>query len=178
MEESHGYDNFPQHIQNHTTEQCQITAGDSINPEELPQLKEDWDNGQFADADTNLINRHNTHSESERIRREYTQHLLDLSYNQYIFTKRIPQINCSIPAQIQTITGYHQGDHRHNLMILTGITLHPRPCRRSTLACTGRGKCALLYGHRLFGEKTQSAESRKARKRRQNYKQQMKKLSF
>ena len=34
---------------------------------EIPQLKEDWKNGQFTDADTNLINRHNTHSESERI---------------------------------------------------------------------------------------------------------------
>ena len=31
-------------------------------------------------------------------------------------------------------------------------------------AC-GRGKHALLLRHRLFGEKTQSAEGRKARKR-------------
>ena len=44
-QESHGYDNFPQDIQNHTTEQCQITSEDSINPEEIPQLEEDWDNG-------------------------------------------------------------------------------------------------------------------------------------
>ena len=78
LEESHGYDNFPQHVQNHTTEQCQITSGCSINPEEIPQLEEDWDNSQFTDTYTNLINRHNMHSESERIRREYTQHLLDL----------------------------------------------------------------------------------------------------
>ena len=84
-EESHGYDNFPQHVQNYTTEQCQITSGDSIESEEIPQLEENWDNGQFTDADTNLINRHNTHSESERIRREYTQHLLDLSDNQYYY---------------------------------------------------------------------------------------------
>ena len=34
---------------------------------------------------TNLITRHNTHSESERIRREYTQHLLDISDNQYYY---------------------------------------------------------------------------------------------
>ena len=27
LEESHGYDNFPQHVQNHTTEQPQITSG-------------------------------------------------------------------------------------------------------------------------------------------------------
>ena len=36
--ESHGYDNFPQHVQNYTTEQHQITSGDSINSEEIPQL--------------------------------------------------------------------------------------------------------------------------------------------
>ena len=48
----------------------QITSGYRIDPEEIPQLEEDWDIGQFADADMNLINRHNTHSESERIRRE------------------------------------------------------------------------------------------------------------
>ena len=45
LEESHGYDSFPQHIQNHTTEQHQITSGDSIDPEEIPQLEEDWENG-------------------------------------------------------------------------------------------------------------------------------------
>ena len=82
-EESHGYDNLPQDIQNHSTEQNQVTPGYSIDSEEIPELEEDWDNGQFADADTNLITRHNTYSESERIRWDYTQQLLDLSDNQY-----------------------------------------------------------------------------------------------
>ena len=40
-EESHGYVDFPQHIQDHTTEQNQITSGYSINPEEIPELEED-----------------------------------------------------------------------------------------------------------------------------------------
>ena len=100
LEESHGYDNFPQDIQNHTTEQCQITSGDSINSEEILQLEEDWDNSQFTDADTNMINRHNTHSESERIRKEYTQHLLDLSDNQYYYKenpKNQLQYSCPDP---------------------------------------------------------------------------------
>ena len=82
-EEFHGYDNLPQNIQNHSTEQNQITPGYSVDSEEIPELEEDWDNDQFADADTNLITRHNTHSESERIRWDYTQQLLDLSDNQY-----------------------------------------------------------------------------------------------
>ena len=82
-EESHGYDGCPQDIQNHTAEQNQITSGYSIDPEEIPELEEDWDNGQFADVDSNLITQHNTHSESERIRGNYTQQLLDLSDNQH-----------------------------------------------------------------------------------------------
>ena len=79
-ENSHGYDDFPHDIQNHTTEHNQITPGYSDDSEEIPELEEDWDNGH---ADTNLITRHNTHSESERIRWDYTQQLLDLSDNQY-----------------------------------------------------------------------------------------------
>ena len=98
LQESHGYDIFPQHVQNHKTERCQITSGDSVDPEEIPQLQEDWDNGQFTDTDTNLINRHNTHSESERIGREYTQHLLDLSDNQYFYEENpINQLQYSSP---------------------------------------------------------------------------------
>ena len=90
LEESHGHDNFSQHVPNHTLVQHfmgqhQITSRHNINSEEIPQLEENWDNGKFTDVETNLINRHNTHSESERIRREYTEHLLDLSDNQYCF---------------------------------------------------------------------------------------------
>ena len=82
-EESHGYEDFSQDIQNHTTAQNQITPEYSANSEEIPELEEDWDNGQFADAETTLITRHNTHSECERIRLDYIQQLLDLSDNQY-----------------------------------------------------------------------------------------------
>ena len=35
------------------------------------------------DAESTLITHHNTHSEGERIRWDYTQWLLDLSDNQY-----------------------------------------------------------------------------------------------
>ena len=77
LEESHRHDNFSQNVPNHTpvehfTGKNQIASRHNIDSEEILQLEEDWDNGQFADADTNLINRHNTHSESERIRKEYT----------------------------------------------------------------------------------------------------------
>ena len=82
-EESNGYEDFPQDIQNHSTAQNQITPEYTADSAEIPELEEDWDNGQFADAKMTLINQHNTHSESERIRRDYTQQLLDLSDNQY-----------------------------------------------------------------------------------------------
>ena len=103
LEESHGHDKFFQHIPNHTPVhyfmgQDQITSRHNIDSEEIPQLEEDWDNGQFTNADTNLINRHNTHSESERIRKEYTKRLLDLSDNQYYFKENpINQLQYSSP---------------------------------------------------------------------------------
>ena len=169
LEESHGYDNFPQHIQNHTTEQCQITSEDNIHPEEIPELEEDWDNGQFANADSN-INRHNTHSESERIRREYTQHLLDLSDNQYYNEENhINQLQYSYPAPDY----YRTWSRRLQTQPHDPNRYYPQSPDPVDIQCwhtCGRGKCTLLHRYRLFREKTQSAESRKARKRRQNYK--------
>ena len=38
---------------------------------EIPELEEDSDQDQFADSDY-LIDQHNTHQESERIRHEYS----------------------------------------------------------------------------------------------------------
>ena len=177
-EESHGYDDFPKDIQNHITEQSQITSGYGIDPDEIPQLEEDWDNGQFADADTNLINRHNTHCESERIRREYTQHLLDLSDNQpYNKENPINQLQYSSPDP-----DYYGTPTRLSQKEPHDPKGHypppPEPADAQCWHTHGRGKRALLHGHRLFGEKTQSAERRKARKRRQNCRQQMRKLSF
>ena len=51
---------------------------------------------------------------------------------------------------------------------------YPPPSDPADIQCWymhGRGKRALLHGHRLFCEKTRSAEGRKAGKRRQNYRQ-------
>ena len=82
-EESHGYEDFPQDIRDHTTAQHQITPEYNNDSEQIPESEEDWDNGQFVDAESTLITWHNTHSESERIRQDYAQQLLDLSDNQY-----------------------------------------------------------------------------------------------
>ena len=87
-EDPHRLHNFPQQISDHLPEynftgQQQVTSTDDNVFDEIPQLEEDWQNGQFADGDTNLINGHNTHSESEKIKKACTEHLLDLTENQY-----------------------------------------------------------------------------------------------
>ena len=66
--------------------------------DEIPPLEEDWENSQFTDADTDIINRHNTHLESERIQKEYSEHLLDLTDNQY-YSEEYPStwLQYSIP---------------------------------------------------------------------------------
>ena len=40
-EECHGYDDFPQDFQNHTTEHDHITPGNNPDSENIPELEED-----------------------------------------------------------------------------------------------------------------------------------------
>ena len=73
-EDSHRPHNFPQQISDHSSEhnftgQQQVTSTDNNVFDEILQLEEDWENSHFTDTDTNLINRHNTHSESTRIQK-------------------------------------------------------------------------------------------------------------
>ena len=176
-EESHGYEDFPSHIQINTTAPYQTTTEYNVNSEEIPEL-EDWDNGQFADAESTLITHHNTHSESEQIRQDYTQQLLDLMDNQYYkeetpvnqlqYSSLDPDYYRSPPRRSQ------RAPHDPN-------GYYPPPLNPTDIQywhMQGRGKRALLHGYRLFSEKTRSTESRKSRKRWQNYRQQMRKLSF
>ena len=102
-EDPHRLCSFPQQISDHSPEdnftgQQQVTSTDNNVFNEIPQLEKEWENSQFADADTNLINRHNTHSGSKRIQKEYTEHLLDLTHNQY-YSEEYPlnQLLYSIP---------------------------------------------------------------------------------
>ena len=62
---------FSQQISDHSPEdnftgQQQVTSTEHNIFDEIPQLEDDWENGQLADVDRNLINRQNTHSENER----------------------------------------------------------------------------------------------------------------
>ena len=152
-EESHGYDDFSQDIQNHTTEQNQITPEYSAHSEEIPKLEEDWVNGKFADAKTTLITRHNTHSESERIRWDYTQQLLDLSDNQY-YEEETPvnhlQYSSSDPDYYSSPNRRSQkAPHEPNGY----YSSLPDPADVQHWYACGRGKWALLHGHRLLVRK-------------------------
>ena len=73
-EDPHRPHNLPQQVSDYLPantftgpQQAVTTEHNTFN--EIPQLEEeeDWEIGQFTDADSNLINRHNTNSESERI---------------------------------------------------------------------------------------------------------------
>ena len=169
-EESHGYEDFPSDIQINTTAPYQTTTEYNIDSEEIPEL-EDWDNGQFADAESTLIIHHNTHSESERIRWDYTQQLLDLTDNQY-YEEETPvnQLQYSSPDP-----DYYRLPPRKSQRAPCDPNSYYPPLRDPADVqhwyAQDRAKRALLHGHRLFGEKTRSAESRKARKRQQNYRQ-------
>ena len=61
---SHGYEDLPSGIQEATTTAHRDATQYHANAEEIPEL-ENWDNEQFDDAESTLINHHSTHSESE-----------------------------------------------------------------------------------------------------------------
>ena len=62
---SHGYEDLPSGIQDTTTTAHRDATQYHTNTDEIPELEEDWDNGQFNDAESTLITHHNTHSESK-----------------------------------------------------------------------------------------------------------------
>ena len=103
-EDSHRPGNLPEKVLDHlptnsSTGPHPATATEYNISDEIPQIEEeDWENGQFADADITLIDRHNTHVESERIQKEYAEHLLDLTDNSY-YSEEYPsvQLQYSIP---------------------------------------------------------------------------------
>ena len=119
--------------------QYQLDSTHTINSEEIPQLEEDWDDSQFANtnADTNLINRHNTHSESERI---ITPNIYLIYQTINIIMKKTPLISCSIQPRSRLLqdTDKEIADSTPQPCWLLPIT--PRSSRHSTLACMWKRK--------------------------------------
>ena len=151
-------------LEDNFTGQQQVTSTDNNVFDEIPQLEEDWENGKFTDTDTNLLNRYNTHAKSERIQKEYTEHLLDLTDNQY-YSEEYP----SNQLQYSILNPDYYGHllRRSHTQQCDPAGYYPPssdPAEVQHWHAHGRGKCTFLHGHRCFGEK-QKAESRKARKR-------------
>ena len=173
-EVSHGYKDLPSGIQDTTTTAHQDAIQYNADADEIPEL-EDWDNGQFDYTESTLITYHNTHSESERIRREYTQNFLDLTDNQYY-----EEETSAYQLQYSSLDPnyYNSPPKRSQKPPIDPNGYYPPPPDPADVQhwyVQGRGKRALLHEHRLYGEKARSAESRKASKRQQNYRQQMRK---
>ena len=157
-EDSYRPCNFPQQISDHSPEdnftgQQQVTSTDNNVFDEIPQLEEDWENSQFTDADTNLLNRHNTHTESERIQKECTEHLLDLTDNQY-YSEDYP----SNQLQYSILNPDYYGPplRRSHTQPHDPVGYYPPPPDPVDVQCWhthGRGKLTFLHRHRLFGER-------------------------
>ena len=83
---------------------------------EIPVLEDDSDPYQFADFDTYMTN-HNTHRTSERIRKEYSAALHNLSDDKYYakidraeFTNYTPASQYDQPAHHQEVPRPSQAD--------------------------------------------------------------------
>ena len=124
------------------------------NYSEIPQLESDIgkeEEGQFEDIQT-YLDHHNTYQESRNIHKEYTKRLLDLDDERYYW-----DIDCIYETYGQT--------RDHIPVIQT-----PRPHRtmQELIQTYGRGRGQArreeLHGHRPFGARTQSLQSRIQRK--------------
>ena len=109
--------------------------------------------------------------------KEYTEHLLDLTDKQY-YSKEYPSVQ--LQYSILDPDYCWSQTRRSHTQSCNPVCYYPPSPDSADIQCWhahGRGKHALLHGHRLFGEKTCSAEGRKARKRQQNFNQHIRKLS-
>ena len=136
---------------------------------ELETDKENWEEGQFVDAD--LIDCHNTTEESDRIHCKYSAHfekVTEQEYSPYYGTTPGFKYEVPEPEYYNSDTQPKQYQRYQN----PNVYHPPLPsmedlCTRYGHRC-GRAKRLELHSHRLYGEKTRSLESRIARKCKKN----------
>ena len=136
---------------------------------ELEDDEENWEEGQFTDAD--FIDHHNTTEESDQIHRVYSAHfekVADKGYSSH--NSRMPGLQYQIPEPeyYNSDTRPKQYQRHQNL----NVHLPPPPSTEDLHQWHGHGcsraKHLELHSHRLYGEKTRSLESRIARKHKKN----------
>ena len=137
--------------------------------QELQDDEENWEEGQFTDAD--LIDHHNTTEESDRIHHEFSVHfekVTEQAYSPYHSTTQGLEYQIPEPEYYNSNTRPKQYQRYQNLNVYL-----PRPPFTADL-CTwyghkcGRAKHLELHSHRSYGEKTRSLESRIARTHKKN----------
>ena len=140
--------------------------------EDIPELedeKENWEEGQFVDAD--LIDHHNTTKESDKIHHEYSTHFEKVTkqaYSSYHSTTQGLEYQIPEPEYYNSDTCPKQYQRYQN----PNVYLLPPPSTEDLhtwyVHGCGRAKCLELHSHRLYREKTRSLESRIARKHKKN----------
>ena len=140
--------------------------------EDIPELEnneENWEEGQFADAD--LTDHHNITEKSDRRHHEYSAHfkkVTDQAYSPYHSTTQDLEYQIPEPEYYNSDTHPKQYQRYQN----PNVYLSPLPSTQDL--CTwyghrcGRVKHLELHSHRLYGEKTRSLKSRIARKCKKN----------
>ena len=140
--------------------------------EDIPELEtdeENWEEGQFDDAD--LINHQNTTEESDRIHRKNSAHFEKVTEQEYSpYHGTTSCLEYKIPKWEYYNSDTQQKQHQRH-QIQNVYLLAPSPTEDLHTwyghGC-GRAKHLELNSHTLYGQKTRSLESRIARKRKKN----------
>ena len=172
----------PEHSVHQETEQSreQYQSNHRSQLEDILELENEdknWEEGQFVEVD--LIDHHNTTTESDRIRQEYSAHFAKSTDQEYNSHNNItPGLEYYIPEP-----EYYNSDTRpkqYKTYQNPNVYLLPPPATEDLRQWHGRGcgraKRLELHSHRLYGEKTRSLESRIAHKHKKNQRQRERKL--
>ena len=129
--------------------------------EDIPKLetdKENWDEGQFDDAE--LLYNHNSAEENDRIRHKYSAYFEKVEDQEYSPYHTVQGVEYHIPEQIIITPINNQNSIRDSK---TKMYTYPTPSIKDLLTWYSRGRrrarCLKLHSHRLYGEKSRSLES-------------------
>ena len=138
--------------------------------EDIPELEtdeENWDDGQFDDAE--LLYNHNSTEESDRICREYSAYFEKVEDQQYS-----PYHTAQGEYHIPEPDYYHNNTQPKQYQKQQNQNVYLPPPSSIKDICTwygrgrGRARHLELHGHGLYGEKTRSLESQLERKCKKN----------
>ena len=164
------------HIQTNehdNTEQQQAEYLSDYCPQldDIPELEtdeENWDDGQFDNAE--FLYNHNSTEESNRIGCEYSAHFERVEDQQYNPYHTAQGVKYDIPEPDY----YHNNTQPKQYQKQQNQNVYLPPTHSIEDICTwygrgrGRARCLELHGHRLYGKKTRSLESRLERKCKKN----------